>query len=129
MEEPMMVKKVVEELMQIAGWEMSLACPKRIIVSQAIWKEELAAIIKISSKPGFNGAWLCNNRKCHDRHIYELLHHFYEGQMIFKPPPNQFGKTCLHSNFFWMKSVEEILLTYILSKMPFGIETGIDAVF
>jgi len=94
-------------------------------------KSELAAIIKMSGSLGISMGGLTlsvttENAKI-ARHIYELLHHFYEAKSDIR----HHQKTNLKKNrvytVFLDEKVEEILADLHLADAFFGIETGIDA--
>ena len=93
-------------------------------------KSELAAIIKMSGSLGISMGGLTlsvttENAKI-ARHIYELLHHFYEAKSDIRHHQKTNLKKIVFTQYSWMKRWKRFLLTCIW-QMPFGIETGIDA--
>ena len=103
---------------------------KEEILNQKLYeKSELAALIKLSGSLGLSMAGLTlsvttENAKI-ARHLYELIHHFYQLEAEVK----HFQKTNLKKNrvyrLYLDKGVEAILEDLRLADSFFGLETGI----
>ena len=109
----------------------TVAVKEEILGQHHLSRHELSAIIKMSGSLGISMGGLTlsvttENAKI-ARHIYELLHHFYEAKSDIR----HHQKTNLKKNrvytVFLDEKVEEILADLHLADAFFGIETGIDA--
>ena len=80
-------------------------------------KSELAAIIKMSGSLGISMGGLTlsvttENAKI-ARHIYELLHHFYEAKSDIRHHQKTNLKKIVSTQYSWMKRWKRFLLTCI----------------